>query len=64
MATAPTPKDAIERVKARLAAVRKRRDERPVDGPAANSTVTWPRDLNASGEIVANNWGTDPVESM
>lgn len=62
MATTPTFKDTLARVKARLAELRKHGGERRTSAPAEASTTTWPHDLNADGEVVTSGWGTDPVE--
>ena len=65
MATTPTPKYAIARVKARLAELRKRQAERRVAAPAANSPLTWPRDLNEDDGVttVVVSFGPDPTEA-
>ena len=65
MATHPTPKDAIARVKARLAELRKRQTERREAAPAASSALTWPRDLNEDDGVttVVVSFGADPTEA-
>ena len=64
MATNPTSKDAIARVKARLAELRKRQADRRVTTPAAGSALTWPRDLNEEDGVttVVVSFGADPTE--
>ncbi len=61
MATSPTFKDTLDRVKARLAELRKRHGDLRTSTPAEASTVIWPGDLNA-GDEAAGSWGVDPVE--
>jgi len=61
MATPPTSNHTLERVKARLAELRKR-DARSRISAAPSETVPWPRDLNANDDVVDVGWGAGSAE--
>lgn len=62
MATSPTVKDTLERVKTRLAELRKRSSKPRTGAPDDAATMTWPHDLNADGEVATGSWGADSAE--